>query len=62
MGLRIDEGVDLARAEQLRARPLNGDAIAWLAEQGLVRSADGRIALTSEGRILADKIAAEVLT
>jgi oxygen-independent coproporphyrinogen-3 oxidase len=62
VGLRIDEGVETARIERLRGRPLNGDAVAWLVEQGLVRSADGRIALTSEGRILADKIAAELLS
>jgi oxygen-independent coproporphyrinogen-3 oxidase len=61
MGLRIDEGVDIARAERLRGRPLNAEATAWLAEQGLLRRDRQRIALTSEGRIVADKIAAELL-
>jgi oxygen-independent coproporphyrinogen-3 oxidase len=62
MGLRIDEGVDLARVERTRGGPLNADAIAWLAQQGLIRRQSEVIALTREGRIVADKIAAELLT
>jgi oxygen-independent coproporphyrinogen-3 oxidase len=61
MGLRIDEGVEIARVEDARGRPLNADAIAWLQSQDIIRIADGRIALTREGRVLADKIAAELL-
>ena len=36
MGLRIDEGVDLARVEALRGRAHQPRALAWLIEQGLV--------------------------
>ena len=60
MGLRIAEGVDLAPVEVLRGRPMNRDALEWLAEQNLVVHADGRVGLTREGRLLANKIAAEL--
>ncbi len=62
MGLRIDEGVAVAEVECLRGGPLNAAAIVWLAEQGLIDRADARIILTKAGRILADRIAAELLT
>lgn len=62
MGLRIDEGVERARIEHLRGRPLNADAMAWLVEQGLIRLDETNIALTREGRVLADRISAELLT
>lgn len=60
MGLRTHEGVDAARFEALRGRPLNPDAIAWLAQQGFITYADGRIRLTQSGRIVANTIAAEL--
>ena len=60
MGLRIDEGVELARLKRLRGAPLNPQALAWLEEQGFVAATDGRIALTRAGRPLANKIAAEL--
>lgn len=60
MGLRIEEGVELARLNALRAAPINPQALAWLEEQGFVGLADGRIALTARGRPLANKIAAEL--
>lgn len=60
MGLRIDEGVDLARVEALRGRPIAADALAWLVEQGLVAHASGRVRLTPQGRLLADRVSAEL--
>lgn len=60
MGLRTDEGIDVARVEALRNRPLNTDARAWLAEQGFISDSGGRIALTPQGRLLANKISAEL--
>ncbi len=60
MGLRIDEGVELARLDALRITPINPQALAWLEEQGFVTVADRRIALTAQGRPLANKIAAEL--
>jgi oxygen-independent coproporphyrinogen-3 oxidase len=62
MGLRIVEGVDLARVETMRGRPLNRDAIAWLEAQGLVGLADGRVRLTPRGRLLSNRIVAELVS
>lgn len=60
MGLRTDEGVDLARFGALRGRPANLDALAWLEQQQLVVSAGPRVRLTRAGRALANKIALEL--
>ncbi len=60
MGLRTDEGVDLDRFAELRAKPVNPDAVAWLAEQGLLALDGARARLTARGRLLANKIAAEL--
>ena len=60
MGLRIDEGVDLARQQVLRARPLNEQALQWLQEQGLVTVDAQRVRLTPRGRLLTNQIAAEL--
>jgi oxygen-independent coproporphyrinogen-3 oxidase len=60
MGLRTDEGLDLARINVLRAKSIDPAAVAWLAEQGLVTANDGRIVLTRSGRVLANRIAAEL--
>jgi oxygen-independent coproporphyrinogen-3 oxidase len=61
MGLRIDEGADLARIEAARGRPLNRQALAWLVEQGLAQRARDRIRLTARGRPLANRIALELV-
>ncbi|MEQ1619554.1 MAG: radical SAM family heme chaperone HemW [Terricaulis sp.] len=60
MGLRTGEGIDLKRFAELRARPINPDAITWLGEQGLLVLNDARARLTARGRLLANKIAAEL--
>lgn len=60
MGLRVAEGVDLARLEEVRGRAVNHDALAWLVEQGLVAHGEGRVRLTREGRVLANRVAAEL--
>lgn len=60
MGLRIAEGVDLARVEALRGRPINRDALHWLIDQSLVTHESGRVRLARAGRLLANKIAAEL--
>lgn len=60
MGLRVKAGVDLARVERLRGAPLNRQALHWLAEQELVVHEDGRIRLTRSGRLLANKVVAEL--
>ncbi len=60
MGLRIDEGVDTARIAELRGRPLNAQAIAWLVEQDMLAVEGSRLRLTARGRALTNKIAAEL--
>lgn len=60
MGLRVAEGIELARLERLRGAPLEGDALRWLIEQGLVTREGERLRLTARGRPLANRIAAEL--
>ena len=60
MGIRTDEGVEIARLEKLRGTPLKADAVAWLKEQGFIEPDDARIRLTKRGRALANKIALEL--
>lgn len=62
MGLRTDEGVDLARIAALRGRALNPEALGWLAEQGFVTLRDNRVRLTRRGRVVANTVAAELLS
>lgn len=62
MGLRITEGVEVSRIEHLRGSPLNASALCWLGEQGLLRHEQGRLQLTARGRVLANRIAAELLS
>lgn len=60
MGLRIEEGVELARIEGLQGAPINRQALGWLTEQGLVTQENGRIRLTRSGRLLSNRIVAEL--
>ena len=60
MGLRIDEGVDLTRIEALRGRRLNRKGMTWLQEQGLIVQEGGRLRLTPQGRVVTNKIIAEL--
>jgi oxygen-independent coproporphyrinogen-3 oxidase len=60
MGLRIDEGADLARIEAVRGRPLNQAALAWLIEQGLAERGGDHVRLTPHGRPVANRIALEL--
>ncbi|QCB55344.1 coproporphyrinogen III oxidase [Sphingopyxis sp. PAMC25046] len=65
MGLRLNEGVDLARIEARsglgRAAFIDADAVARQAGQGLMRSAGDRLAVTDEGILLLDSILSEVV-
>jgi putative oxygen-independent coproporphyrinogen III oxidase len=60
MGLRTDEGVDLARFETLRGTPVKADALDWLQQQGLIARDGMRVCLTAQGRPLANRIALEI--
>jgi coproporphyrinogen III oxidase-like Fe-S oxidoreductase len=60
MGLRIEEGVDIARVERLRGASINHQKLAWLIEQNLVTQENGRVRLTRSGRLLSNRIVAEL--
>jgi oxygen-independent coproporphyrinogen-3 oxidase len=57
MGLRLAEGVDLARLQRL----LDALPIAPLAQMGLVVAEQHRLRLTPAGRLVADRVAMELL-
>lgn len=60
MGLRPCEGFDPKRIERLTGAPLDPELIGAFANQGLLVSTQNRLALTASGRLLADRIAAEL--
>jgi oxygen-independent coproporphyrinogen-3 oxidase len=65
MGLRLKEGVDLRRIEQLSARPADAvvdkGAVAKLQSQGLMRWLDDRLYVTPAGMLLLDAILPEIV-
>ncbi len=60
MGLRLAEGLDIARYEHLAGRPLDAGRLAALAEDGLVAHGDGRLRATPRGRLVLNAVAAEL--
>jgi oxygen-independent coproporphyrinogen-3 oxidase len=60
MGLRLAEGIERARAERLRGRPFAQARLNALLAAGLLDADERRIRLPPEGRLLADRIAAEL--
>ena len=65
MGLRLTEGIDLARIEMRsglgRAAFVDADAVARLVDQGLMAQAGDRLAVTDNGILLLDSILSEVV-
>ncbi|MGQ2932059.1 MAG: radical SAM family heme chaperone HemW, partial [Sphingopyxis sp.] len=65
MGLRLSEGVDLARVEArsglARAAFVDDAAVARLAGLGLMRAEGDRLVVTGEGILLLDSILSEVV-
>lgn len=65
MGLRLTEGIDLARIEARsglkRAAFVDAGAVARLVEQGLMASDGDRLAVTDDGILLLDSILSEVV-
>lgn len=59
MGLRVAEGVALNDVSELGLQ-LNDARVAELVHDGLLSLANGRVALTAAGRLLADRIATEI--
>ena len=61
MGLRLREGIDPARFEMLRGRPLDEDQILDLEKHGMVsRDATGRLSVTPEGFPVLDAVVADL--
>jgi oxygen-independent coproporphyrinogen-3 oxidase len=60
LGLRSHEGFDLARTATLTSSPINENALTDFETAGLVRRNGEVVTLTPEGRLLADRIAAEL--
>lgn len=65
MGLRLTEGIDLARIEMRsglgRAAFVDADAVARLVDQGLMGQDGNRLAVTDDGILLLDSILSEVV-
>lgn len=61
MGLRLTEGIDLARFEQLSGRPLSSKRIATLQDEALVAPVgNSRLRATSAGMIVLDAVVADL--
>jgi putative oxygen-independent coproporphyrinogen III oxidase len=60
MGLRLREGINLARYAALAGRDLDPIRMAALAEQGLVEASDGRLRVTAGGFAVLDAIVADL--
>lgn len=61
MGLRLSEGVSLARHARIAGRPIEEDRIAALVSDGLLISDGGIIRATGEGRMVLDAVLARLL-
>lgn len=61
MGLRLEEGVSLARYAELSGRALAPARIEALVDEGLLRREGDRIAATAEGRLVLDALLARLL-
>ncbi len=61
MAMRLREGADLARYEALAGRTLRQDAVARLADLGMLTLSGGRIAATASGRIVLNAILRDIV-
>ena len=61
MGLRLAEGIDIARYDEISGRPLDPARIATLHEHGLVETTDsGRLRVTLPGFPVLDAVVADL--
>jgi oxygen-independent coproporphyrinogen-3 oxidase len=61
MAMRLVEGADLERFEALAGMPLDTARITRLAGDGLVQKSGGRLSATARGRIVLNRVLAELL-
>jgi putative oxygen-independent coproporphyrinogen III oxidase len=61
MGLRLAEGIDLARFAQIAGRPLQPERVAMLRQHGFIETTfDGRLRVTLSGFPLLDSVVADL--
>ena len=60
MGLRLSEGIDLARHERLAGKALSKEALAFLAGEGLIAVEDRCLKATAAGRRVLNALIAEL--
>ena len=60
MGLRLSEGIDLARYGALAGLPMSAARIADLTALGLIETRAGRLAATARGRPILNAVIAEL--
>jgi putative oxygen-independent coproporphyrinogen III oxidase len=60
MGLRISEGIDLARYEKLNGQTMDAKKIAGLKSLGLIRQQGDRLMATQQGRALLNALISEL--
>ena len=61
MAMRLTEGADLARYARLAGAPVEAARIARLTEDGLMLRTGDRLAATAHGRIVLNRVLAELL-
>ncbi len=61
MAMRLAEGADLTRHRRLAGAPIDAARIAGLAGDGMVRQTGDRLAATARGRIVLNRVLAELL-
>jgi oxygen-independent coproporphyrinogen-3 oxidase len=61
MGLRISEGINVARIEALSGAPLNASALKHLTELGLIERKGPQLRASPQGRLLLNSVLTELL-
>ncbi|MCR9148373.1 MAG: radical SAM family heme chaperone HemW [Rhodobacteraceae bacterium] len=62
MGLRVREGLDLARFEALSPTPLDHEKVSHLQDLNMVELVQGRLRTTTKGRMILNTVIKELLT
>ncbi|QFT94983.1 Oxygen-independent coproporphyrinogen-III oxidase 1 [Roseovarius sp. THAF9] len=61
MGLRLTEGIDLNRHAALARKPLSQSKLEDLSSLGLLKVQNGRVSATSDGRLILNRVIADLL-
>lgn len=61
MGLRVSDGLDKSRYENMAGQPLNADKLSYLTEIGMIRETRHSVQVTDEGRMVLNAIIKELL-